>query len=150
MNSELWGISRLKSFVLKYAQRCYPEVKKVQYETSWEPGARCFHVYQAEEIYVESTIENARISGIKVGSQTTKMLCVPLIMEELVYKDGWYQKVAEFKMVGKESFKHEPRVIVKNALNDIINYFTSPNANYVRGSIFNPEQHKQDRGSIRW
>lgn len=140
----------LSEFVLKYAKRCYPEVTKVQYETSYDPGTRCFHVYQSDDIYVESTIENARLYGVKVGSSTIKMLCVPLVMEELVYKDGWYQKVAEFKMVGKESFKHEPRVIVKNALNDIINYFTSPNSNYVRGSIFNPGEHKKDRGSIRW
>lgn len=140
----------LAEFTLKYAKRCYPEVTRVIYETSYDPGSRCFHVYLADDIYVESTIENARIGGIKVGSTTTKMLCVPLTMEELVYKDGWYQRTAEFRILGKESFKHEPRVIVKNALNDIINYFTSPNANYVRGSIFNPDKHKEDRGSIRW
>lgn len=140
----------LGDFVLKYVKRSNPEIKKVVFQGTPDEGTRAFKIRLYDDIYVTSHIENARLYGIKVGSETLKYLNIPLEIKEFVYTGGKWTEHGKMKCIGEESFKHEPRVIVKNALNDIINYYTSPNKNFVRGSIFNPEVHTQDRGSLRF
>lgn len=140
----------LGDFVLKYAKRSNPEITQVVFNGAPDEGTRAFRIHLYDDIFVTSHIENARLYGVKVGTSTLKYLNVPLEIKEFVYKSGKWDELGKMKCVGEESFKHEPRVIVKNALNDIINYYTSPNQNYVRGSIFNPDVHQQDRGSVRF
>lgn len=140
----------LGDFVLKYAKRSNPEITRVVFDGKPDEGTRAFRIRLYDDIYVTSEMNNIRTAGIKVGSATLKYLNIPLEVKEYVYKGWRWEEQGKFKCVGVESFKHEPRVIVKNALNDIINYYTSPNKNFVRGSIFNPDIHKQDRGSVRF
>lgn len=140
----------LGEFILKYAKRSNPEIAKVVFSGNADEGTRAFRIKLYSDIFVTSHIENARLYGVKVGTSTLKYLNVPLEIKEFVYNGGKWNELGHLKCIGEESFKHEPRVIVKNALNDIINYYTSPNQNYVRGSIFNPEVHTQDRGSVRF
>lgn len=140
----------LGTFILKYAKRSNPEIANVVFSGTADNGTRAFRIRLYDDIFVTSHIENARLYGVKVGTSTLKYLNIPLEIKEYVREDGQWKEIGKFKCIGEESFKHEPRVIVKNALNDIINYYTSPNQNFVRGSIFNPDVHKQDRGSVRF
>lgn len=140
----------LSEFTLKYAKRSNPEITQVVFSGTPDEGTKAFRISLYDDIFVTSHIENARVYGVKVGSATLKYLNIPLQIKEFVYKDSKWNEVGKFKCVGEEYFKHEPRVIVKNALNDIINYYTSPNQNFVRGAIFNPNVHKQERGSVRF
>ena len=140
----------LGDFVLKYTKRSNPEITKVVFNGSPDEGTRAFRIHLYDDIFVTTQVENHRLYGVKVATTSIKQLNIPLEIKEFVYKSGKWDELGKMKCIGQESFKHEPRVIVKNALNDIINYYTSPNQNYVRGSIFNPDVHKQDRGSVRF
>lgn len=136
--------AEFSEFLLRKIKRINPEITKVVYQCpNPQEGTRRYKIKRYETVYVSAAISNNRLYGLKVGVTTIKMLNVPIQLTEYVYENGW-KKLDNFRLLGFESFKNDPRVIVKNIFNHIVNFYTSPNDRFVRGSIFEPIKHSRD------
>lgn len=80
--------------------------------------------------------------GIKVGSTTWKYVQVPIRVEGYQFVNNRWIPIGALKVLSQQTIKDDPRKIYKNALNDSINYFTSPEDRITRALFENGIKHR--------
>lgn len=75
---------------------------------------------------INGCVESANLYGIKIGSVTWKYVQVPVWVEGYRYTNNRWTSLGALKVLSEQTIKDDPRKIYKNAMNDAINYYTSP------------------------
>ena len=85
---------------------------------------------------------NVNSLGIKVGSATWKFVQVPVRVEGYQFVNNRWIPIGAIKVLSEQTIKDDPRKIYKNAMNDSINYFTSPEDRITRALFENGIKHR--------
>lgn len=86
--------------------------------------------------------ENANLYGIKIGSVTWKYVQVPVRIEGYRFTKNRWTPIGALKVLSEQTIKDDPRKIYKNAMNDAINYFTSPKDMITQALFENGIKHR--------
>lgn len=82
------------------------------------------------------------VVGIKIGSATLKFVQVPVRVEGYQFVNNKWISIGALKVLSEQTIKDDPRKIYKNAMNDAINYFTSPKDMITQALFENGIKHR--------
>lgn len=82
------------------------------------------------------------VVGIKIGSATLKFVQVPVRVEGYQFVNNKWIPIGTLKVLSEQTIKDDPRKIYKNAMNDAINYFTSPKDMITQALFENGIKHR--------
>lgn len=91
---------------------------------------------------IVSRNENINSVGIKIGSATLKFVQVPIRVEGYQFFNNKWIPIGALKVLSEQTIKDDPRKIYKNAMNDAINYFTSPKDMITQALFENGIKHR--------
>lgn len=139
-----------EDFLKRYASRKYTcnEVASANFATPQNGDLKILVGIDGIPSIV-SRNENVNMAiGIKIGNTTLKYVQVPVRIEGYQYINQRWIPIGALRVLSEQTIKDDPRKIYKNALNDAINYFTSPK-DMVTQSIFeNGIKHRSVFGHL--
>lgn len=120
--------AEFENFLKKYVSRKFlcNEVLGADFATPTEGDLKIVTTLDGETAII-SRNENTNYMGIKIGSTTFKFVQVPIRVTGYRYRQGKWTSIGSIKVLSEQTIKDDPRKIYKNAMNDAINYYTSPN-----------------------
>ena len=125
-----------EDFFKRYVSRKYPcnEVSPLNFAKPSEGDLKILVGMDGFPAVI-SRNENANLYGIKIGSVTWKYVQVPVRVEGYRYTNNRWTSLGALKVLSEQTIKDDPRKIYKNAMNDAINYYTSPK-NMINQALF--------------
>ena len=133
-----------EDFFKRYVSRKYTcnEVASLNFATPQNGDLKILVGIDGTPSIISRNMNVNSMLGIKVGSATWKFVQVPVRVEGYQFVNNRWIPIGAIKVLSEQTIKDDPRKIYKNAMNDSINYFTSPEDRITRALFENGIKHR--------